>query len=193
VVDHETRCTSRQDGRLSLWRSLLGFAAKFSFLSPIVHDPSRRWCLLHLSVLDMRLFSVQHVPDGKIRLYGRVLTIKRSYGGSGIDLGLQLARRLAGAGLQKCRKTGGQGGVARASGEDKYFRSYLLLAKRAGGCCFSNFWRLDVEVHSRWHRRRRGLPALIRQLVDDYKRRDSINLMTVLFGHLWSSAYSLYS
>src|SRR5256714_14494622 len=88
------------------------------------------------------------------RLYGRVLTIKRSYGGSGIDLGLQLARRLAGAGMQKCRKTGGQGGVARASGGDKYFRSYLLLAKRAGGCCFSNFLRVDVEGHSRWPRRR---------------------------------------
>ena len=73
------------------------------------------------------------------RLYGRVLTMKRSYGGSGIDLGPQLARRLAGARLQKCQKTGGQGGVVRASGEDKDFRSYLLLAKRAGGCCFRNF------------------------------------------------------
>jgi hypothetical protein len=42
--------------------------------------------------------------------------------------------------------------MVRASGEDKYFRSYLLLAKRAGGCCFG--------VHDRWRRRRRGLPVL---------------------------------
>src|SRR5271169_2489601 len=73
------------------------------------------------------------------RLHGRTFTMERSYGGSGIDLGPQLARRLAGARLQKCRKTGGWGGVARASREDKDFRSYLLLAKRAGGCCFRNF------------------------------------------------------
>ena len=63
----------------------------------------------------------------------------RSYGGSGIDLGPQLARRLAGARLRKCQKTGGQGGMVRASGEDNYFRSYLPLAKRAGGYCFRNF------------------------------------------------------
>src|SRR5271156_1978194 len=90
-------------------------------------------CLLLLSLLLLLLLSLL------LLLYGRALTMKRSYGGSGIDLGPQLARRLAGARLQKCQKIGGQGGVVRASGEDKDFISYLLLAKRAGGCCFRNF------------------------------------------------------
>jgi hypothetical protein len=29
--------------------------------------------------------------------------------------------------------------LMRASGEDRYLRSHLLLAKRAGGCYFRNF------------------------------------------------------
>jgi hypothetical protein len=30
--------------------------------------------------------------------------------------------------------------MVRASGEDKYFKSYLLLARRAGGYYFRNFY-----------------------------------------------------
>jgi hypothetical protein len=41
--------------------------------------------------------------------------------------------------IEKYRKTGGQGRIVRAYGEDKDFKSYLLLAKRAGGYYFRNF------------------------------------------------------